>query len=444
MKRDSPARATVIVSGLFMGGVLAGTLAANQAVARVQDPYVSLDVFTRVLHLIERDYVDEIDEERLIDAAIEGMVHELDAQSRWLSSDQFQNLRDETEGTTTGIGVEVEKAKQGFQVTNVLAGSPARRDGVESGDKILRVDGKDLADLDSEEALERLNGPRGEETVLTILREGWDEPREVRTVHDKIHLPSVESAVLDGDMAYIRLTQFQEGSGGEVRVAYENLVEDAGGQAHIAGLILDLRDNPGGLLTEAVAVTDLFLDEGKIVSTRGRALSAAADVADEHVATEGGFPASLKVAALVNGMSASASEIVAGALQDTGRGVLVGETTYGKGTVQQLYKHVQPDRAALKLTVGTYYTPSGKPVAAREGRAPDHEVLYPRRRTVVDELNKRLAAVEISEEDRARLQEVADKITLPEPGPKAIPWDTPVLERLKTDPQLQKAIEVLR
>ncbi len=443
MKSDSPARATLIVTGLFMGGMLAGTLAANQAVARAQDPYASLDVFVKVLNVIEEDYVDEVEEEKLIDAAITGMVSELDAQSRWLSADQFQNLQDETEGTTTGIGIEFEKGKNGFQVTNVLQGSPALRDGVEAGDRILEINGKALADLDNDDVVQRFNGPRGEETVLTILRDGWSEPREVRTVHDKIHVPSVESALIEGSLAYVRLVQFQEGSGREVRVAFENMADDAGGIAKIDGLILDLRDNPGGLLTEAVAVSDLFLHEGTIVSTRARG-SIGAAVSDEHVATSEGLPPDLRVVCVVNGMSASASEIVAGALQDTGRGVLVGETTYGKGTVQQLYKHVQPDRAALKLTIGTYYTPSGEPVAAHEGRPPDHEVLYPRRRTVVEELKKRIGDVELSEEDRASLQEVADKIVVPAPGPLPIPWETPASERFPNDPQLQKAAEILR
>ena len=444
MKRDTPARATVLVSGLFMGGLLAGSMTANVAVARAQDPYSTLDVFTRVLHSIQQDYVSVVAEETLIDAAIEGMVNTLDAQSRWLSADQFQNLRDETEGSTTGLGIEIERGDEGFRVTTVLPGSPARRDGLESGDQILQIDGKTLSALEPDQALEELSGPRGEETVLTILRKGWTEPREVRTVYDRIHVPSVESAMVDGSLAYIRLTQFQEGSGNEVRVALENLASDAGGQHKIDGLILDLRDNPGGLLTEAVAVSDLFLDEGVIVSTRGRGESIGAAIAEEHLATVGGFEPDLMVACVVNGMSASASEIVAGALQDTERGVLVGETTYGKGTVQQLYKHMQPDRAALKLTVGTYYTPSGKPVAAHQGRAPDYEVLYPRKRTVLDELNKRLAQATLSDEDRASLREVADKIVVPEAGPQDIRWDLPIDERFADDPQLQKAAEVLR
>jgi len=438
--QDSPARATLIVTGLFVGGVLFGSLAANKAVARAQDPYANLDVFVRVLSLIERDYVEEIKEEDLIHAAISGMLDTLDAQSRWLDPEQSQDLLDETKGTSTGLGIEL---NQGFEVTHVLPGSPALRDGVESGDQVLEINGDVLSDLEQDDVRERLLGPRGEEAVLTIQRNGWTAPRQVRTVYDKIHLPSVESALLDGGLAYIRLSQFQEGSAHEVRVAFQNLAAEAGGPNRIQDLILDLRDNPGGLLTEAVAVTDLFLDEGTIVSTQGRAPDLDDAILEKHVATAGGLPADLEIACVINGNSASASEIVAGALQDTGRGVLVGEATYGKGTVQKLYKHVQQGKAALKLTVGTYYTPSGEAVAAREGRPPDHEVPYPRQRTVLDELDKRLAETSLTDAERASLQEVIDKITLPEPPPRDIPWDTPVAERIAGDPQLQRAIALL-
>jgi len=419
--------------------MLAGSLAANKAVARAKDPYANLDIFVRVLDLIERDYVEEIDEEALVHAAISGMLDELDAQSRWLDPEQSQDLMDETQGTRTGLGIEIDAAKTGFEIREVLPGSPARRDGIESGDRLLEVDGTSLEGLDPDVARDRLSGPRGEAAVLTILREGWTKPRQIRTVYDKIHLPSVESALIDGDVAYIRLSQFQEGSAREVRVAFENLAAEAGS---LRGLVLDLRDNPGGLLSEAVAITDLFLDEGTIVSTRGRS-QVDDGLFEEHPASPGGIPPETSIVCVINGMSASASEIVAGALQDTGRGVLVGEATYGKGTVQKLYKHVKQGQAALKLTVGTYYTPSGDPVAAGVGRPPDHEVRYPRQRTVLDELEKRLGEVDLDDAERASLREVVDEITLPPAPPRDIPWDIPPTKRFADDPQLQKAAALL-
>jgi carboxyl-terminal processing protease len=443
VNRDSPAAATLLATGLFIGGVLAGTLAGNKAVARAQDPYANLDIFVRVLDLIERDYVEEIDEERLIHAAISGMLDELDAQSRWLDPEQSQDLLDETQGTSTGLGIELDMNPSGFQVEKVLPGSPALRDGVESGDTLLEIDGDPLEGLDPHVATQKLSGPRGETAVLTILRDGWTQPRQVHTVFDQIHVPSVDSALLADRIAYIHLSQFQEGSAREVEVALDNLADQVGGLTALGGLILDLRDNPGGLLTQAVAVSDLFLDEGLVVSTRGRSPSHGDAILEEHAATAGAIPPELDVICLVNGMSASASEIVAGALQDTGRGTLVGEPTYGKGTVQKLYKHVQQGKAALKLTVGTYYTPSGEPVASGEGRAPDHEVLYPRRHSVLDELDERLSALSLTDAERASLREVTDEISLPPPPPRDIPWDTPVSERLPEDPQLQRALSLL-
>ena len=443
MNRDSPAAATLLVTGLFIGGVLAGTLAGNQAVARAQDPYANLDIFVRVLDLIERDYVEEMDEEQLIHAAISGMLYELDAQSRWLDPEQSQVLLDETQGMGTGLGIELDVNGSAFHVGKVLPGSSALRDGVKSGDTLLEIDGDPLQGLDPDIAEEKLSGPRGETAVLTILRDGWTQPRDVHTVYDQVHVPSVDSTLLDNHVAYVHLSQFQEGSAREVEVALDKLGNRVGGLPELSGLILDLRDNPGGLLTEAVAVSDLFLDEGTVVSTRGRSTNDGDALLEEHSATAGGVPRELAVICLVNGMSASASEIVAGALQDTGRGTLVGEATYGKGTVQKLYKHVQQGKAALKLTVGTYYTPSGEPVASGQGRSPDHEVPYPRRRTVLDELDDRLAALSLTDAERASLREVTEEISLPAPPPRDIPWNTPVLERLPDDPQLQKALSLL-
>ena len=214
--------------------------------------------------------------------------------------------------------------------------------------------------------------------------------------------------------------------------------------ADLAGLVLDVRDNPGGLLSQAVAVTDLFLDEGVIVSTRARH---AEEAVEEHFATPGGFPATLPTVVLVNGMSASASEIVASALQDTGRGVLVGVHTYGKGTVQKVYlvPGSEPEaQSALKLTVGRYYTPSGQPVAPQEGRAPDHVVPIPAPPSALERLRERLAHADLEEAERQELLALVAEIPSADSGTASIDWDRPVAERLHADPQLQKALSLLR
>lgn len=441
MQRESPSHATLFATGLFVGGLLCGALAGRAAVARAQDPYAHLDLFARVLTTIQQDYVEPLPTEVLVGAAIRGMVKELDNQSRWLDSDQLQDLRDDAEGTTTGLGIEVSPSERGVEIVHVLPDSPAQRDGLAEGDRILEVDGEALAGLDLGEIRERFEGGRGEATQLTILRPGWDLPRTISTVRDRVHRESVSGHLLDGKVAYVRLTQFQEASAADLQAEVEHLAISSGGVDGLAGLILDLRDNPGGLLSEAVAVSDLFLDEGIIVSTRGRE-GAPEEV---HRATIGGFPPDLAVVLLINGMSASASEIVAGALQDTHRAELVGERTYGKGTVQQVYLHATPEDAALKLTVGRYYTPSGAPVAAEEGRTPDHEVRYPRVATPVDTLRERITALPaIEEAQRAEILALLAQVDQPDPPRARIPWDDAVTSRIPSDPQLQAAIALLK
>lgn len=442
MKTTSPARATLMVTSLFLGGLIAGSLTGAAAVARAQDPYAHLDLFARVLTTIERDYVDQVSADELVDAAIEGMVRRLDRQSRWLSAEQLEHLQEDTQGAATSLGVEITPTDEGVTVTKVLPGSPALRDGLAPGDKILELDGVSLAGLELDAVKSAMEGPRGKGATLTILREGWEEPQKIQTKRDRIHVPSVETALFEqaGEkLAYVRLVQFQEGAAYELEQGFEALARQAGGARKLDGLILDLRDNPGGLLAEAVAVSDLFLDDGPIVSTRGRT---GADDAEVHQARPGGFHQNLAVVVLVNGMSASASEIVAAALQETGRGTLVGERTYGKGTVQQVYRH-QAGKAALKLTVGRYYTPSGEPVADREGRMPDIQVPARTAATAVDALKQALTDLEVDDEKRAELEALV--AALPEPDTEAlpIPWDKPPAERLALDPQLQAAVSQL-
>jgi carboxyl-terminal processing protease len=412
-------------------------MTGRAAVARAQDPYAHLDLFARVLTTIERDYVEEIGADVLVDAAIRGMVGVLDDQSRWLDEDQVRELRDDAEGAVTGLGIEVGPGHDGVEIVRVAPDSPASRDGLAEGDTIVSIDGQPLSDLDLDEIRARFAGDRGETTTLTVLREGWAEPKQITTVRDRVHRTSVSGERL-GEVVYARLSQFSEGAARDLRAEVEHLA-GPDGVAGLDGLVLDLRDDPGGLLSEAVAVSDLFLDEGPIVSTRGR--GGAEDAV--YPATVGGFPPSLQVVVLVNGMSASASEIVAGALQDTGRGVLVGERTYGKGTVQQVFLHADPEEAALKLTVGRYYTPSGEPVAREEGREPDHVVPFPRPSTSLDALRGRLIGLPEEAELLALLDEVAEDLPERSSGRAVIPWDRTAAQRLPDDPQLAKALELL-
>ncbi len=451
--RRSPAHATVIATGLFVTGLLCGALAGRAAVARVQDPYAHLDLFSRVLTTVEQDYVEAIPPGELVDAAIEGIVGRLDRQSRWLDADQLQELREDTSGTTTGLGLEVVASERGVLVVAVIEGSPAEAQGLQVGDQILAIDGRSLAGVDFEEVLAQLSGDYGEVAELTVLREGWPAPRIVRTARAEVARRVVHGALLE-EVVYVRLSQFQQGSADDLRAEIDQLAEPLGGVTQLRGLVLDVRDNPGGLLSEAVAVTDLFLHEGTIVSTRARGDGPDASVVTEvHRASRGGLPDSLRAVVLINGMSASASEIVAGALQDTGRATLVGAPTYGKGTVQKVYLFGgQADgvpgptgrEAALKLTVGQYFTPSGAPVAPREGRQPDVEVPHPAAPGPVARLRRAVRAAEVTDDVRAELLAALDEVPADRPQRTTPPWDLPIDERLPLDPQLQRALDLLR
>jgi C-terminal processing protease CtpA/Prc len=250
---------------------------------------------------------------------------------------------------------------------------------------------------------------------------------------------TVRAELAPGGVAYVRVVQFRKGTAAAVNAAVDALVE----RGPLSGMVLDLRDNPGGLLSEAVAVADLFLDDGPIVTTRLR--GAAGD--EVFLATPGGFPLELSLVVLVNGQSASASEVVAGAVQDTGRGTLVGERTYGKGTVQQVYVPTWGDESALRLTVGQYYTPSGAPVAPRDGRVPDLVVPYPVPASPLDALRARIDALEdpaAREELRGLVEQVAAaSVSTPRTSRAVIPWDLPLTGRMESDPQLRAAFAAL-
>ncbi len=432
MHGRSATQATLTVCGLFFAGLLAGAWAGSAAAARAQDPYAQLDLFARVLTTIETDYVDEIPTSVLVDAAIRGMVEELDRHSRWMSRDEYATLHDETTGRYEGIGVEVMPASDadGLRIEKVLPGSPAVRDGLRPGDRILAVDGEPVVDLDMDAVSELLKGPRGATVVLTVAREAEDDPVEVRTIRDTVRIPVVEAGFVAERVGYVRLIQFPNGAANDLGAAIDTLRQ----RSQLDALVLDLRDNPGGLLDEAIAVTDLFLDEGTIVSTRGRLEGEVV-----HAATPGGYP-DLPLVLLVNGQSASASEIVAGALQDTGRATLVGTHTFGKGSVQTVYEH--RDHSALKLTIGAYYTPSGEPVAANDGRRPDVEIELPAAKTAIDALRERIDALEVDDAARAELFELVDALNYGDPEPAELPWDQPLPERPGADPQLARAIEL--
>jgi carboxyl-terminal processing protease len=441
MRRRSPSVALLLSLGVFTSGLCSGALAGRAAVARAQDPYARLDLFAKVFATIQREYVDEIPSDKLVDAAIAGMMKSLDPHSRWLDEEQLAAVRTDATGETTGLGIEVARAEEGVTIEVVLPDSPAALQGLQRGDRILAVDGKPISGLELREVENLFSGPRGETAVLEVLRAGWEAPRTLAAPMDLVKRTIVHGELLPtgGKPAiYVHLAQFQDGAADDLEAEIARRAAEAGTLDDVAGVVLDLRDNPGGLLDEAVGVVDLFVDDSVVVSTRGRP----SDEEEVHRATRAGLPADLRLVVLVNGMSASASEIVASAIQETKRGVLVGERTYGKGSVQQVYVH--SEQHALKLTVGKYFTASGAPVADREGRVPDVAVPYPVAPTAREALDKELRGVPgLSDTDREHLLALLADLPAGKPNRPEIQWDRAAVERLPEDPQLQAALAAL-
>ncbi|MFT7519341.1 MAG: carboxyl-terminal processing protease [Kiritimatiellia bacterium] len=428
--------ASLLVLTLFGTSLGLGMLTGQAAANRATDPYAKLGTFGKVFHIIESRYVDDIDDKELLDAAIGGMLDHLDAHTRWLDEDDYRSLREHTEGRYEGIGIEVQPHATGALIKRILPGGPAERDGLAAKDIIVEVNGISLAAMTIDQISSHLQGKRGTAVDLRIQRPGADALIDIHSVRDRIEVQSTQRARLPGDIAYVRLISFQSDSAEDV----ERDIQTLQSQGADKGLILDLRDNPGGLLTEAVHVVDLFVDEGTIVSTRGRM-----EGEQVHVATHGGFGDDLPVIILVNGMSASASEVVTGAMQDIGRATIIGTHTYGKGSVQTLLG-VPDTHEGLKLTIARYYTPSGEPVAAKKGRVPDKIVpfasahLGPRAQLIAN-IQK---ADGLTEVQQAQLVDLANQLEEITPEQPDVPWSDPIAQRWREDAQVTAALVELK
>ena len=323
-------------------------------------PVTELRVFAEVMERIRSAYIDEVSDRELLESAIRGMLYELDPHSAYLTPDQFDDLQVTTTGEFGGLGIEVTMENGFVKVVAPLDETPASQAGLQAGDLILKIDdtfvkGKTLA-----EAVSLLRGPVDSEVVLSVLSEGADKPRRVTLVRDRIQLRSVRSEMIEPGYGYLRVTQFQNNTGADAE-RHLNALLDKG---QLKGLVLDLRNNPGGVLNAAVQLADLFIDQGLVVYTQGRAEGTRTN----YSATPGDLLGGVPMVVLVNAGSASASEIVAGALQDQERAILVGQRTFGKGSVQTILP-LHGDRG-LKLTTARYYTPGGRSIQA-EGIHPD-------------------------------------------------------------------------
>ena len=332
-----------------------------------QSPYRKLEIFARALAHIEHSHVEDVDEDALVYGAIRGMLQVLDPHSAFMDPDEFRILTSDTEGRYGGIGVEIDVRDGWLTVLKVFDGGPAARADLRPGDRFLTIDGQGARDLPIAEAIERMRGEPGTRVQVTLRRPEVEAAVEATLTREIIEIDAVEARLLRDRVLYVRLRAFQETTGKELRQALDHAVEQTAGKGGVAGLMLDLRDNPGGLLSAAVLVADEFLDEGVIVSTRGRSER----LLREFRASSGGTRPDWPMVVIVNGYSASASEIVAGALRDHRRAVLVGTRTFGKGSVQNVIE--LPDQSAMKLTTALYYTPRGVSIQA-EGIAPDVRV----------------------------------------------------------------------
>lgn len=333
----------------------------HRVFAGTDKSYEELKVFSDVLDIVERDFVDPVDPKTLIRGAIKGMISSLDPHSAFLLPESFDDLQMETEGEFSGIGIVVTMQDNVITVISPVEGSPAYKEGVKAGDKIIKVDGEETRAMMLWEAVNKMRGKKGTSVVITVVRKGVPDPIDFNIVRDVIPLESVRSFLLKPGYGYVRITNFRKSTADDMKDALKKLESS---DTPLKGVIVDLRDNPGGLLDQAIDVADIFLDEGAIVSIKGRR-AAHSKVYD---ATPGNEKHTQPMVLLINEGSASASEIVAGALQDHGRALVLGTTSFGKGSVQTVEQ--LRDGSGLKLTIARYYTPNGHAIQAR-GIIPD-------------------------------------------------------------------------
>lgn len=328
--------------------------------------YETLKLFTEVLEELEKNYVDEVDADELIHNAIKGMVGNLDPHSSFMPPEAFGDLQDDTKGEFSGIGIVITTKEGILTVVSPIEGTPAYEAGIQAGDIIVKIDGVSTKGMPLWEAVGKMRGPRYKKVLITVFREGTAAPLEFDLKRDLIPMTSVRSAVLKPGYGYLRVTNFRMNTAEDMEKDLRKLETAEGG---LKGLVIDLRDNPGGLLDQAIKVSDLFLDQGNIVSIKGR-LEKNTQV---FKAYPDGEARDYPIVVLINGGSASASEIVAGALQDQSRALILGTPSFGKGSVQT----VRPlkDGFGIKYTIARYYTPNGRSIQAK-GIQPDIEVAF--------------------------------------------------------------------
>ena len=335
----------------------------NPVVAAENDVYKKIDLFGEVLEKINKEYVDEINQSESMDAAIDGLLQSLDPYSAYMSPEIFNEMQTETSGEFGGLGIEVNMESGVVKVISPIDDTPASRAGIKAGDYIIKIDDIQVQGKSLSEAVDLMRGPVGSSIILTVRRIGQKKALTFEIVREIIQIKSVKADLLKNNVGYLRLTSFNENSGDQIREQIREFEKNG----NINSYILDLRNNPGGLLSQAIRISDFFLDNGEIVSTKSRKASENR----KWFAKKGDLIGGKTLVVLINYGSASASEIVAGALQDHKRAIILGENSYGKGSVQSIIP--LKNKGAIRLTVAKYYLPSGKSIS-EVGVSPDIEI----------------------------------------------------------------------
>ena len=397
--------------------------------------YELLDLFSEAFQTVRTQYVEEVEVVDLIQGAVQGMLSSLDPHSGYLTPELMEKTQEQTSGQFGGLGIEVTMENGWVKVVSPIDDTPAARAGLQSGDYVTGIDGVTVLGMTLDDAVKLMRGPVGSEIVLTIEREGAGESFDVNITRDVIKIAAAEVRIEAGVMV-VRVKTFNQQTLQNVNDGIEEQANNAGGLENLAGIVLDLRNNPGGLLETAVAVSDVFLDHGDIVSVRGRDV----DEAENFAAEPGDLGETRPMVVLVNGGSASASEIVAGALQDHKRAVVVGTKTFGKGSVQVIV-NLGPGRGGLRLTTARYYTPSGRSIQA-QGIVPD--ILFQGRRSTAIEEEEPEEEVKFTSEANLVNSLDNDSLMNVEEGEQDAEALLEEMRELRSkDPQLAYAIDVL-
>lgn len=428
----------VLLLGVAIGFFLAGHWVPSVSAVPRQD-YESLEAFTNILSIVRKNYVEDVETKNLVNGAINGMLSSLDPHSAYLTPDLYRELQMDTQGRFGGLGIEITIRNGILTVVSPIEDTPAAKAGIKSGDQIFKIEDEFTKDMTLVDAVKKMRGPKGTKITISIRREGVPDLIDFSLMRDTIRVQSVRSRTLEEGYAYIRLAQFQERSDRDLQRALEKF---AGEKSGIKGLVLDLRNNPGGLLTQAVRVTDLFLESGLIVYTEGRIESQK----QKFFAQKPGSWVDFPMVVLVNGGSASASEIVAGALQDHKRAVVLGTKSFGKGSVQTILP--LDDSSALRLTTARYFTPKGRSIQAL-GIVPDIVLeTSPQQETKLDDKRRPM----LREENLpGHLQNNRQPVPGPQQDPaekdkeKLVPPSAPTGdESIDNDVQLKRALDLLK